>query len=138
MSGSLRMCPRIQNRQVPRHTLEPAETDRRFILIGARVAITGLEYIVFSSLRGHGLLPAKPRVLELGESNWYGDVPTEQLARDLRGFVTDVAEGDDLVAKLRDAVTAKRPDQLYEIARIFWRAFVDPASFDAIDPGTAG
>jgi hypothetical protein len=102
------------------------------------VAITGLEYIVFSSLRAHGLLSSKPRVIELGESNWYGDVPTEQLERDLRTFVTDAAERDELVAKLRDAVTAKRADQLYEIARIFWRVFVDPGSYDAIDPGTPG
>ena len=35
------------------------------------MAITGLEYLVFSSLRQGGLVPPNPRVLELGESNWY-------------------------------------------------------------------
>ena len=102
------------------------------------MAITGLEYIVFTSLRAHGLLPPKPRVIELGESNWYGDVPTEQLERDVSAFVADATTRDGLLANLRDAVQAKRADQLYEIARVFWRAFLDPASYDAIDPGTPG
>jgi hypothetical protein len=102
------------------------------------MAITGLEYIVFTSLRTHATLPAKPRVLELGESNWYGDVPTEQLIRDARQFVADAAEQERLIGQLRDAVEAKRPTQLYEIANVFWRVFVDPASYDAIDPGTPG
>lgn len=102
------------------------------------MAITGLEYIVFTSLRTHALLPVKPRVVELGESNWYGDVPTEQLERDISAFVVDPTNRDQLLATLRDAVSANGPDQLYQIARVFWRAMVDPASYDAIDPGTPG
>jgi hypothetical protein len=101
------------------------------------MAITALEYIVFSSLRAHRLLPPRPRVLELGESNWYGDVSIEQLERDLQENLTDAAERDALLAELRSAVDAQRPSQLYEIARVFWRVFVDPASYDAIDPGTS-
>src|SRR5437762_7689224 len=102
------------------------------------MAITGLEYIVFSSLRAHNLLPAKPKVLELGQSNWYGDVPVDQLERDLNQNVLDLRERDDLITRLHDVASAKRPNHLYEIARIFWRVFVDPASYSAIDPGTPG
>lgn len=102
------------------------------------MAITGLEYIVFSSLRAHNLLPARPKVLELGESNWYGDVPMEQFERDLAQLVLDLTVRDELITRLHDIARANRPNRLYDIARIFWRAFVDPASYSAIDPATPG
>ena len=42
------------------------------------MALTGVDYEVYASLRRSNLLPSRPRVLELGESEWYGDIgPSE-------------------------------------------------------------
>jgi SAM-dependent methyltransferase len=98
------------------------------------LAITGLEYVVFSSLRSHGLLPARSHVLEFGESNWYGDVPVSQLDQDIQALMTD--DRDSLLKELRGAVAVNGPQVLYEIARIFFRGIVDAASYAAIDPGS--
>jgi hypothetical protein len=98
------------------------------------VAITGLEYVVFSSLRMHGVLPKRSNVLEFGESNWYGDVPVAQLDQDIQNLVRDDDGG--LLRELRGVVAANGPSVLYEIARVFFRGIVDAASYCAIDPGT--
>jgi hypothetical protein len=100
------------------------------------VAITGLEYVVFSSLRAHHIFPAKPAVLELGESNWYGDVPVNQLTKDLDELVADPDKRRHLAEQLQESAAANRPNILYEIARIFFQAVFDPISYTAIDPGT--
>lgn len=105
---------------------------------GAFVAITGLEYVVLSSLRAHHLLPPQPRVLELGESNWYGDVPVGQLVHGLDEWVADPTAREALRKQLQESGEAHRPDVLYEIARIFFQAVFNPASYAAIDPGTPG
>jgi len=99
------------------------------------MAITALEYLVFSSLRARNMLPPRPRVLELGESNWYGDVSLEQLEVDIRRFVTDEARREALLAKLQNCISAGVRDRVYEIASIFWTVFADPLSYSAIDPG---
>jgi len=99
------------------------------------MAITALEYLVFSSLRARNMLPPRPRVLELGQSNWYGDVSLEQLEVDIRRFVTDEARREALLAKLQNCISAGVRDRVYEIASIFWTVFADPLSYSAIDPG---
>jgi hypothetical protein len=100
------------------------------------LAITSLEYIVFSSLRLHGVLPTSSRVLELGESNWYGDVPVSQMETDIRSFVTDAAACEQILSQLRLAVAINGPQVLYEIARAFFRGIVGATDYRAIDPGT--
>jgi hypothetical protein len=102
------------------------------------VAISALEYGVIFFLKGSGLLPKRPRVLELGESNWYGDISTEQLAGDIRKHGADVGQRDELLKTLDESVKANRPDKLYEIARVFWRAGFDFESYSAIDTTTPG
>lgn len=98
------------------------------------MAITGLEYVVFSSLRAHGVLPPRSRLLEFGESNWYGDVPISQLDQDIQNLVRD--DDGELLKELRVAVATNGPELLYEIARVFFRGIVDAAYYCAIDPGT--
>ena len=39
------------------------------------MAINAAEVEFWRLLRGRGVLPTNPRVLEIGEANWYGDVP---------------------------------------------------------------
>jgi len=100
------------------------------------LAITGLEYLVFSSLRHGGLLPPKPKVLELGESNWYGDIPTEKLQQDIAQFAKSPADQDALQARLKNALAMEGQARIYEIARVFFKLFLDHESYTAIDPGT--
>lgn len=99
------------------------------------MAVTALEHMVLCSLREHGLLPAAPAVIELGESNWYGDVPVDQLAADLTRFAPDAERS---VAALREAAAARRPDYPYELARAFFRGVIGAAPYVTIDPGTPG
>jgi len=102
------------------------------------MAITALEFMVLSSFREHRMLPLRPRVLELGESNWYGDVSVDQLEEEIRRLVTDPAERDRYLARLFDAVAQQRQGLLYELAGIFFDGVVQVGSYSAIDPGTPG
>jgi hypothetical protein len=102
------------------------------------MAITALEFMVLASLREHGILPLRPRVLELGESNWYGDVSVDQLEQEIRRVVTESIDRDRAVSRLEESVAARRPGFLYELARIFFDCIVGVAEYSAIDPGTPG
>ncbi len=102
------------------------------------MAITGLEFLVFSSLRKHNLLPKKPSVLELGESNWYGDVPIAELEKTIGELVAEPQQRASLLDRLNKAALAASPQSLYEIARVFFAGMTDFSSYNAIDPGTSG
>ena len=102
------------------------------------LAITAINYLVFSTLRQHNAFAPKPRVLELGESNWYGDVGVDELHADIAKTVGDPSRRVELQEQLKEIVAAGRPNMLYEIARLFFQVFTDCASYDAIDPGTSG
>ena len=101
------------------------------------MAVTALEYLVFSTLRQHNQLPPRPRVLELGESNWYGDVPIERLEQDIQQHVDQAARAGTL-ERLRVAWSCESNRRLYDVAQIFFEIFLQPAGYTAIDPGTPG
>jgi hypothetical protein len=97
------------------------------------MAITQIEYALLSGLRTAGLLPPKPRVLELGKNNWFGDIPLEQLAQDIYQFCDDAEERRQLLKRL-DAMSPKeRPEDLFEIAEIALRVLLDCSTLTAID-----
>jgi hypothetical protein len=100
------------------------------------MAITALEFMVLSSFREHGLLPPRPRVLELGESNWYGDVSVDQLEQEIRRLLTDPHQRDAQLLALKQITGANRPGILYELARLFFVAIVQADEYTSIDPGT--
>jgi hypothetical protein len=102
------------------------------------MAITALEFTVLASLRAHQILLAPPRVLELGQSNWYGDVSLDDFVQEIRRAVVEPAERDRQLSRLAESVAARRPDQLYEIARIFFDTIVRAREYSAIDPGSPG
>jgi hypothetical protein len=102
------------------------------------MAITALEFMVLSSFREHRMLPQQPSVLELGESNWYGDVSVDELETEIRRLVTDPAQRDRFVSQLAECSRAQRPRLLYELAQIFFSAVVQVGSYAANDPGTPG
>lgn len=96
------------------------------------MAITAIEYSVFRSMRQQNLIPLGGDILEIGESNWYGDVPIEQLAQDIYLFARE-EEKRDLFVKLDEIVRSKREKFLFEIAKVFWQVFWHPSSMTAID-----
>ena len=77
----------------------------------------------------------KPRVLELGESNWYGDVTVDELELEIRRLVIEPVEKDRYLMQLKTAAALGGANLLYEIARIFFGAIVQ-GEYSAIDPGT--
>jgi hypothetical protein len=97
------------------------------------LAITQTEFIVMRTLRLKGVLPEGCSAIELGESNWYGDVPTADLARDVEALTADPARRAQLLADLADAEAAR---DNYRIARVFFHGLVGCAAYAANDPGT--
>ena len=101
------------------------------------MAVTALEYLVVTSLRDHGRWPAGPSVLETGESNWYGDVPLDDMAADVARLTIDPQARDRLTAVLNEVRKAERPSRMYELAKVFFHGIAGASSYAAIDPGTA-
>lgn len=83
-------------------------------------------------MREQGVLPLNGNVLECGEANWYGDVTLKELANDIRRFATD-KDCPLLLRQLDEIDQSKSPGMMWEIAKVFWQAFLKPASMTAID-----
>ena len=100
------------------------------------MAITAIEYSLIRSLRRDARLPLGGEVLELGQANWYGDVGVSDLRQDIETYAPPAARGD--LGRRLDAVLAADEPSLFDLARIFWDVFLQPASMTAIDfHGTA-
>ena len=99
------------------------------------MAITAVEYAIFAELKKLPLLPPHPSLLELGEANWYGDVPLERLCDDICGLPDYRANQIELLESLIESVRSQRPEMPWEIARIFYRVFLDCHEMQAIDFG---
>jgi hypothetical protein len=102
------------------------------------MAITHLEFTVLTSLRAHGIITPGLNLLELGQSNWYGDVSVDEFEAEIRRLVGEADRRDLYLKKLAEAVAAQRATQLHEIAEIFWQAVLSPREYSAIDPGETG
>lgn len=99
------------------------------------MAITEIEYALFTNLKEAKILPEKPHVLEFGENNWYGDVPVAQLLHDIENSSRN--DRQELAEKLKEIVAEKEkhPWINFDLAKIFWEFFVDYESLTAIDMG---
>ena len=96
------------------------------------MAITEIEYLLFRNLRQQGVLKTDADILELGEANWYGDVGLNNLTGDIARFAPE-ADREALTRELDEIVAARRPHFLFELAKVYWRAFLQPRSMTAID-----
>jgi len=94
------------------------------------MAITAVAYQVFAEMRNRGIWPQNQHVLEIGESNWYGDVPLETLIRDAKQW-TSPEQWSDIADEIHAAVDG--PQQLFDLAKAFYRVLLQPASMTAID-----
>jgi hypothetical protein len=98
------------------------------------VAITAIEYAIFTELRSRGLVGGSMAVLELGEANWYGDVETQRLADDIRRFAPPARQGElfaTLQAIIRDQ--GRDPWALFRVAKVFYATFLEVSEWLAID-----
>lgn len=99
------------------------------------MAISAVEYAIFSELKKSRLLPPNPSFLELGEANWYGDVPYEQLSDDICQLLDDTEVQIELLQELINVVRAEQPGMLWDVAKIFYRIFLNYRETVAIDFG---
>jgi len=97
------------------------------------MAITAIEYALITKLNQAGVLRPNPDILELGEANWYGDVPIDRLASDVNDFVADPARRQALASELQSIVQRRSPKMLFEMAKVFYKVFLDYGSITAID-----
>lgn len=95
------------------------------------MAITLADYQLFRTLKDQGLLPVGGTLLEIGEANWYYDVGCDWLAGDIVRYLPE-SEWPELLRRFEPLPTmGKEAD--YELARIFWRIFLNPKDRAAID-----
>ena len=99
------------------------------------MAITAVEYALFAELKKSSLFPPHPSFLELGEANWYGDVPYEKLTNDICQLLDDPEEQIGLLQELIDLVRAQQPCMSWDVAKIFYRVFLNCRENVAIDYG---
>lgn len=97
------------------------------------MAITQIEYALVRRLKDEGLIPANPSILELGQSNWYGDVPLEDLVADIHRYVADPARAAALIEQVKMVVSEQADHWLFKIADVFWEVFLGPHDYHAID-----
>jgi hypothetical protein len=71
-------------------------------------------------------------VLELGESEWYGDIGPERLAAIIGEHAPGPARAG-LAARLADVLEGRVPHRSFELAKLFYRALLDYETLQAID-----
>jgi len=96
------------------------------------MGITEVGYTLFKQMREQNAVPLGADVLELGESNWHGDVDIRVLVQDVYRFIPEDSRQETL-RRLDEIIAAKRPGILFEIAKIFWQTFLQPRTMTAID-----
>lgn len=95
------------------------------------MAITQIEYALIRRLAAEDLFPGRTTLLELGQSNWYGDVALDTLVEDIRKFAP--SEADTLITRLAALSKDKPEHYLFKIADVFWATFLGDHAYTAID-----
>ena len=96
------------------------------------MAISAIEYALFRNMRQQDVLELGLDVLELGQANWYGDIPLDIFMRDISMFAASSSK-DQLIEDVKTLQDKKPISFSFDIAEIWWKAFVQPKSLTAID-----
>ena len=96
------------------------------------MAINIVEYNLIRFLRENKIFQLGGDLLEVGEANWYGDVDPNMLRSDILKFALPEKQ-QALAAELDATLKSNRPSAPWEVARIYWETFLQPASRTAID-----
>ncbi len=97
------------------------------------MAIAAVDLFIFRKLKEAGALPARCSVLELGEAEWYGDATTEALSEEIDAQVADPAARETLHQELVDVLCSDSKQQGWDIAKVFYKVFLDYTKHTAID-----
>ncbi len=97
------------------------------------MGITHNDRTVFLRLRDAGLLPPRPSVLELGEGQWFGDVPTETLSEDIDALVQDEQLREELHQRMVTILCGESPYRSWDLAKLFFKACLNYRKYTAID-----
>jgi hypothetical protein len=97
------------------------------------MAITVIDYLVLKKLRESGLMPSDPSVLELGEANWYGDIPAATLSEAIEDLVENKASREELHQRMVDITCGNSPYKNWDLAKVFYKVFLNYSRIQAID-----
>ena len=86
------------------------------------MAITSIEYSIIKGLRDLGKLPLSSRILEIGESNWYGDISLDILGQDIYAYALE-HERKNLFHELSSIADNRPSNMLFDIAKIWYKTF---------------
>ncbi len=101
------------------------------------MAITSADYALFTMLKKRGVLSQRCSVLELGESNWYGDMEDTRLIDDVFRTVS-LEDIQTIKTSLEEAKEVSHYQYMRFLGKVFWKVFLDPSSMTAIDLSEAG
>lgn len=97
------------------------------------MAISSIEYAILRRLHATGAIPPRPSVLELGEAEWYGDVPLRQLSESIDELVEDEDERERVHQRMADVLAANSPNRAWDLAKVFYGALFRFSRLVAID-----
>ena len=101
------------------------------------MAISRVEYALILKAREAGIFKLGGSLIEFGEANWYGDFSVGQLREDIGTFAAP-SDAPALRLELERVVAARSKIMHFEIARIFYKCFLQNAAHVAVDfSGTA-
>jgi hypothetical protein len=89
------------------------------------MAITCIDHLIFLNLKQSGCFAPLPSLLELGEAKWFGDVSTEVLCDDIEKLVQDKDRREQLQQQLVDILCADSPAGSRDLAKLFYKVFLD-------------
>ena len=98
------------------------------------MAITSIEYSIIKRLRDLGQLPLATSILEIGESNWYGDISLDVLGQDIYAYALE-DEREKLFRELSHVAENRPPSMLFDIAKIWYKTFFHAYPTLIIDQG---
>lgn len=95
------------------------------------MAISAPHYNALKELYRRGELPQGARILEIGEANWYGDMPADELANDYNHRCGgDLADFCGFVDRLNGV---KSHNDLFGIAKLVYEVFFDSSLVHSVD-----
>lgn len=97
------------------------------------MAITWIDYELFGRLRRSGHLRPGGRLLEIGEANWYGDVPVDRLLADIEAHVSDPVRQSEMTERVRQLVQRRPPRVMFSLAELYWEMLFRPSVRRAVD-----
>ena len=97
------------------------------------MGITHNDRTIFLRLRNAGLIPPRPSMLELGEGQWFGDVPVATLSEDIDALVEDDVLREELHQRMVTILCGEPAYQSWDLAKLFFRVCLNYRKYVAID-----